>query len=126
MAPYLKPMSSPSSLESSLALGPRIAAFAAGTRIRQLPTDVVLRAKLHILDTIAAIVSGSGLEAGRAGQRYVESIGGHGIATLLGTGTRAPLVEAAFANGMAAHADESDDSHEDSQTHPGCGVVPAP
>ena len=26
---------------------------------------------------------------------------------------------------MAAHADESDDSHEDSQTHPGCGVVPA-
>ena len=38
---------------------------------------------------------------------------------------RAPLVEAAFANGMASHADESDDSHEDSQTHPGCGVVPA-
>jgi 2-methylcitrate dehydratase PrpD len=26
---------------------------------------------------------------------------------------------------MAAHADESDDSHEESQTHPGCGVVPS-
>ena len=44
---------------------------------------------------------------------------------MLGTAMRAPLVEAALANGMAAHADESDDSHEDSQTHPGCGVVPA-
>ena len=119
------PIPSPSSVESSRVLGPRIAAFAAGTRRRPLPADVVLRAKLHILDTIAAIVSGSALEAGRAGQRYVESVGGQGVATLLGTGTRAPLVEAAFANGMAAHADESDDSHEDSQTHPGCGVVPA-
>jgi 2-methylcitrate dehydratase PrpD len=43
----------------------------------------------------------------------------------LGTNIRAPLVEAALANGMAAHADESDDSHEHSQTHPGCGVVPS-
>src|SRR5690606_28077974 len=44
---------------------------------------------------------------------------------ILGTRERAGLVEAALANGMAAHADESDDSHETSQTHPGCGVLPA-
>ena len=25
---------------------------------------------------------------------------------------------------MAAHADETDDSHAPSQTHPGCGIVP--
>jgi len=93
--------------------------------MRRLPAPVVPRAKLHILDTIAAIVSGSALEAGQAGQRYVESVAGRGVATVLGTITRAPLVEAALANGMAAHANESDDSHEDSQTHPGCGVVPA-
>jgi len=30
---------------------------------------------------------------------------------------------AALANGMLAHADETDDSHSRSQTHPGCGVV---
>src|ERR687897_297317 len=46
-------------------------------------------------------------------------------ASIVGTDLRAPLVEAALANGMAAHADESDDSHEESQTHPGCGVLPA-
>lgn len=105
--------------------GPIIASFAAGVHSRPLPADVRAKAKLHILDTIASIVSGSALEAGRAGQRYVESVAGRPDASVLGTHIRAPLVEAAFANGMAAHADESDDSHEDSQTHPGCGVVPA-
>jgi 2-methylcitrate dehydratase PrpD len=34
-------------------------------------------------------------------------------------------VNAALANGMCAHADETDDSHARSLTHPGCGVVPA-
>jgi 2-methylcitrate dehydratase PrpD len=32
---------------------------------------------------------------------------------------------AALANGMSAHADETDDSHAPSLTHPGCGIVPA-
>jgi 2-methylcitrate dehydratase PrpD len=32
---------------------------------------------------------------------------------------------AALANGMLGHADETDDSHARSQTHPGCGVVAA-
>jgi 2-methylcitrate dehydratase PrpD len=34
-------------------------------------------------------------------------------------------VNAALANGMLAHADETDDSHAPSLTHPGCGIVPA-
>ena len=33
-------------------------------------------------------------------------------------------VNAALANGMLAHANETDDSHKDSRCHPGCGVVP--
>ncbi len=105
--------------------GPAVARFAAKCLSRHLPVEVEAKAKLHILDTLASIVSGSALEAGRAGQTYVDSLGGRPAASVLGTRLRAPLVEAAFANGMAAHADESDDSHEDSQTHPGCGVVPS-
>src|SRR5262249_16849731 len=105
--------------------GPLIARYAAAAQRTALPEEVLERTKLHLLDTLAAVISGAALEAGSAGQRYAESIGGQPMASLLGTRQRAPLVEAALANGMAAHADESDDSHEDSQTHPGCGVVPA-
>lgn len=106
-------------------LGRDVAAYAAAAAATPLPDAVTARAKLHILDTLAAIVSGAALEAGLAGQAYVQSLQGHAMATVLGSRYRVPLVEAALANGMAAHADESDDSHESSQTHPGCGVVPA-
>jgi len=34
-------------------------------------------------------------------------------------------IEAAMTNGVLAHADETDDSHAPSQSHPGCAVVPA-
>ncbi|MGR3822529.1 MAG: MmgE/PrpD family protein [Salipiger marinus] len=105
--------------------GRALARAAVDWRRREIPEEVGLKTRLHILDTLAAIVSGSALEAGRAGQSYVRGLGGPGVATVLGSGDRVPLIEAALANGMAAHADESDDSHETSQTHPGCGVVPA-
>jgi 2-methylcitrate dehydratase PrpD len=105
--------------------GRKLARFAVGAAARDLPAAVALKTRLHIIDTLAAIVSGAVLEAGIAGQRYATSLGGREAASILGTRYRAPLVEAALANGMAAHADESDDSHETSQTHPGCGVLPA-
>jgi 2-methylcitrate dehydratase PrpD len=38
--------------------------------------------------------------------------------------TAAPA-DAALANGVMAHADETDDSHNASRSHPGCAVVPA-
>lgn len=105
--------------------GRALARCAATWQDRDIPPDVALKTRLHVIDTIGAIVSGSTVEAGRAGQAYVAAVGGKGTASVLGTTMRVPLIEAALANGMAAHADESDDSHETSQTHPGCGVLPA-
>jgi 2-methylcitrate dehydratase PrpD len=110
---------------SASAIGEAVASFAAGVQRTGLPSEVSRRTRIHLLDTLAAIVSGAALEAGIAGQRYAQSVGGRKDASILGARLKAPLVEAALANGMAAHADESDDSLETSQTHPGCGVVPA-
>ena len=103
----------------------KVAHHAAAAMTQPLSAELREKVGLHLLDTLAAIVSGAVLEAGIAAQRYAESFGGPPIAAILGMGLRVPLTEAALANGMAAHADESDDSHEDSQTHPGCGAVPA-
>jgi len=102
-----------------------VANFASHALATALPADVERHARNHIVDTIGALVSGSRMSAGRAGQRYARMIGGAPQAGIVGTRIRAPLVEAALANGMAAHADESDDSHQESLTHPGCGVLPA-
>ncbi|MCA3261685.1 MAG: MmgE/PrpD family protein [Telmatospirillum sp.] len=115
----------PGNIDRSHDYGGIVAAHAAAAAATDYPRDVLEKGKLQLLDTLAAIVSGAALEAGIAGQRYAASLDGRPDATILGTALRAPLSEAVLANGMAAHADESDDSHEESQTHPGCGVVPS-
>lgn len=102
-----------------------LAAYAVDARHRPLPDDVREATRLHLLDTLAAIVSGSQLPAGVAGRRYASATQGRPAGSLLGSGVSSDPVAAAIANGMAAHADESDDSHETSLTHPGCGIVPA-
>lgn len=114
-----------SEIDRGFDYGGIVATHAAAAETADYPQEVLEKGKLQLLDTLAAIVSGAALEAGIAGQRYATSLGGREAATILGTALRAPLAEAVLANGMSAHADESDDSHEESQTHPGCGVVPA-
>jgi 2-methylcitrate dehydratase PrpD len=102
-----------------------LANYISGALDRELPAPVVAKTKMHVLDTIAAMVSGSRLKAGVAAARYVEALGGKPQATVVGTGFLTSTVNAALANGMAAHGDETDDSHLKARFHPGCGIVPA-
>jgi len=90
-----------------------------------LPTEVHVQAKQHILDTFAAMISGSTLSPGQFIRRYVRSEGGPAEAAVAGSALLASASLAALANGTAAHADETDDSHAASGTHPGCAVIPA-
>lgn len=102
-----------------------LAQYVAGTLDRELPAAVVARTRLQVLDTLAAMVSGSRLKAGESAIRYVQGLGGHPQATVIGSRTVTSAVNAAFANGMSAHADETDDSHPAGPFHPGCGSVAA-
>src|ERR1700681_4844537 len=90
-----------------------------------LPAAVAARARHHVLDTLAAMVSGSRLTPGRAAIAYVRRLGGTRQASVAGSRVMTSAVNAALANGMLAHADETDDSHAPSRNHPGCAVVPA-
>jgi 2-methylcitrate dehydratase PrpD len=92
---------------------------------KALPAAVSEKTKHHVLDTLAAMVSGSRLLPGRKAISYVKSLGGAKEACVVGSRIVTNAVNAALANGMCAHADETDDSHAASLTHPGCGVVPA-
>jgi 2-methylcitrate dehydratase PrpD len=96
---------------------------AAGTRA--LPAEAAEHTKHHLLDTLASMISGSELLPGQAALRYSRSHAGKGAATIAGSALTAAPVDAALANGVMAHADETDDSHNASRSHPGCAVVPA-
>jgi 2-methylcitrate dehydratase PrpD len=102
-----------------------LCAYMSAAATRALPAEVAEHAKQHLLDTLAAMISGSQLLPGQAALRYVSSRAGKGAATVAGSALTAAAGDAALANGVAAHADETDDSHNASRSHPGCAVVPA-
>jgi 2-methylcitrate dehydratase PrpD len=71
------------------------------------------------------MVSGSKLLPGQRALQFAQSYGGKEISTVVASNIVCGPIEAALTNGMLAHADETDDSHSPSQSHPGCAVVPA-
>jgi len=103
----------------------QLSAYIASALRRLLPPAVIEKTKHHILDTIAAMISGSRLAPGMRAIGYVKTLGGVKEACVIGSNIITTAVNAALANGMLAHADETDDSHAPSLTHPGCGIVPA-
>jgi 2-methylcitrate dehydratase PrpD len=103
----------------------RLSTYIATALRHPLPPAVTEKTKHHLLDTIGAMVSGSRLMPGRKAIAFVKALGGAKEATVAGSRTVTIAMHAALANGMLAHADETDDSHSPSLTHPGCGVVPA-
>jgi 2-methylcitrate dehydratase PrpD len=92
---------------------------------RPLPPEVIERAKIHMVDTFAAMISGSRLLPGKRAIRYVTALGGKPEAGVVGTRIVTCATHAALANGMFGHADETDDTHPPTLTHPGTSVVPA-
>jgi 2-methylcitrate dehydratase PrpD len=92
---------------------------------RKLPDAVVEKTKHLILDTLAAMISGSELPPGRFAIQFARAYQGAKISTVAGSNLVCGPIEAALANGMLAHSDETDDTHPPSQSHPGCSAIPA-
>ncbi|HEY1950422.1 MAG TPA: MmgE/PrpD family protein, partial [Bryobacteraceae bacterium] len=104
----------------------KLSTYMAAASTTELPEKVVQDTKHHILDTIAAMVSGSELPPGRDAIQFARTYGGgQKVATVVASKIVCGPIDAAFANGELAHADESDDDYTSGGAHPGCAVVPA-
>ncbi len=98
----------------------RLAEYAAGLGFRDLPAEVVKKAKDAIADTAAAAICGSALPWSRILVDYAVTNAAAGKSRVLGPGFPAVTAPAAaLANGGLAHAFELD-----SLTRPGAGVHP--
>ena len=121
-------LSTPRAFAGTVGISPAmqtLSSYMGAAGMRALPDDAAEQAKHHLLDTLASMISGSELLPGQAVQRYVRARGGKGLATIVGTSLTAGPFEAALANGVLAHADETDDSNNTGRWHPGCAVIPA-
>jgi 2-methylcitrate dehydratase PrpD len=103
----------------------RLARYMVEARDRALPPDVLRETKHRILDTFGAMISGAHLKPGEMAIKYVRGQGGVAEASVLTTDIRTSAINAALANAMFGHADETDDFEPVTKAHPGCAVVPA-
>ncbi|WP_025602113.1 MmgE/PrpD family protein [Burkholderia sp. WSM2230] len=103
----------------------QLASYMVAARDAPLPDTAMLACKHRILDTFGAMVSGSRMRPGMMASKYVRGLGGEPQASVIGSSFRTTTVNAAFANAMCAHSDETDDFEPVTKAHPGSSVVPS-
>jgi 2-methylcitrate dehydratase PrpD len=103
----------------------QLSAYIAGALKAKLPPEVAERARTHLVDTFASMLSGSRQLPGKRAIDFIKPLGGTREAGVIGTRIVTTTLNAALANGMFGHADETDDTHPPTRSHPGTSVIPA-
>src|SRR6185312_437183 len=90
----------------------QVAGFVTATQLRDIPKDVAHLGKRSVLDGIGLALAGAASECGHIAQKYLRELGiaSSDGSTVIGSGMRLPARFAAFANGLAIHADDYDDT----------------
>ncbi len=99
--------------------------FALGLRWEDVPEDVVVLAKEHLLDTMGIMLASSKFDFGQAVHAAARTLGGGDEAMALGFGTRLPAASAALVNGTLAYGLDFDDSHIEGIYKPSAPAVAA-
>jgi 2-methylcitrate dehydratase PrpD len=88
------------------------AGFVVGTQGPDIPPEVAHLGKRSVLDGIGLALAGAASECGHIARRYLEGLGIDSArgSTVIGSAMRLPARFAAFANGLAIHADDYDDT----------------
>lgn len=102
-----------------------IAEFVIDTRTEDLPIDVLVRARAALIDTVGVGLAGSIEPAGEIALKWAKEIDARPQATLWGTALATSPAEAAFVNGIAAHALDFDDSLPNLRGHPSAPMIAA-
>ena len=101
-----------------------LAEFVEKLEYEDIPTQVIERAKLHILDILGIGLAASGLGYAKMIAETVRSWGGHPQCTVMKYGYRLPMHSAVLANASFTHGLDYDDTHTESLTHASTCVIP--
>lgn len=122
-------------MSREFAITSEIARFITRTAAARIPREVMRHGKRSLLDGLGLALAGNATESGHLVRKYLKSLDlplDRG-ATVIGTPIKVPPRFAAFANGIAIHADDYDDTQlavaKDRVygllTHPTAPVLPA-
>jgi 2-methylcitrate dehydratase PrpD len=102
-----------------------LAAWALGLRSEDVPDEVVVAARRHLLDGLGTAVAAARRNAAEPALSVAAGLGGPPEATLLGRGVRISAPAAALATGTLVHALDFDDTHAGGLVHATAVVLPA-
>jgi 2-methylcitrate dehydratase PrpD len=103
----------------------KLARFVIDTRPSDIPKDVLKGAQDALIDTVGVALAGTLEPVGEIAMRWVNELGAKAQASCWGQNIGTSPAEAAFANGMCAHALDFDDSLPTLRGHPSATMVPA-
>jgi 2-methylcitrate dehydratase PrpD len=107
MNPPLAPSAAPAGTKTTR----HVVEFVRGARYGDLPDEVIALGKKSILDGLGLALSGSVARSGELVRRHLESLKlAAGPSTIIGSALKIAPRFAAFANGVAIHADDYDDT----------------
>ena len=110
---------------SEISVSSTLASHAASTTYAGLPDDVLPAFKRALLDFLACAIAGSTMPVSNAVLSYFEENDASRAATVLGSGRKLSVSNAAFVNGANAHGLDFDDGYMQAAAHPGAAVFPA-
>jgi len=102
----------------------KVAQFVVDTAYKNIPREVVDKAKRSALDCLAASLAGITEPVSQTVTGYVTKLGGPAQASVYGAGVKVAVADAALANGSIAHALDYDDCGV-KIGHPSVLVLPA-
>lgn len=101
------------------------AEFSVGLGCSDLPKAAVSAAELNVYDTLVCAIAGFRAPGVQEVLDLARDWGGKPEAAVLWTGLSVPAPNAAWINGIMAHACDYDDTHDKAILHAGISVIPA-
>ena len=102
-----------------------IVKFCVELKSNNIPNFTEQLLRLSVIDWIAVALAGSSEPASRLIRELEEETGGSDESVVIGMANRLPSRSAAFANGVAGHALDYDDTHFATFGHPTAVIIPA-
>lgn len=101
----------PATAVSPLTISEQFADFALGLRLEDVPREIVLKAKAHMLDALGVALASTAFDFGHSILSSGVALGGEGIARAIGSGAGLTPAYAALVNGTLIHGLDFDDTH---------------
>ena len=93
-----------------MGMAQEIGGFVLNTKFDSLGSELVRKAKSHVLDTLGVLIAASADPLMRILDGFLNDMGRAEGATILGSGRKTSVSNAALVNGILAHGLDYDDS----------------